>query len=379
MADGPGGGARLVAAPSALVARRVTVTGIVQGVGFRPFVYALAHKHRLGGWVRNTPFGVEIVLVGPADAQVRFLADFPQAAPPLAVIDQMDVEAIDLPGTSAPSLIGDAYSPLFLIQPSTAPGDDLVPVSPDVAICTDCLAELGDPSDRRYRYPFINCTNCGPRFTIITDVPYDRPATTMAGFIMCPACRAEYEDPADRRFHAQPIACPTCGPQLSFRLTGNSPPTGTVGDAALLAAQRLLAAGGIVAVKGLGGYHLACDATNGAAVAELRKRKGRGGKPLAVMARDLAVAATIGVTDPHAGAAAQRPHPTPSYCSTSSQISPLAAEVAPGSPTVGVMLPYTPLHVLLLSPHPDDPSLARPAVAGHDLRQSERRADCLRR
>lgn len=342
------------------VACRVIVNGIVQGVGFRPFVYALARAHHLGGWVRNTPFGVEIVLVGAEEDRRGFLETFPTAAPPLAVIDQIDVEPIDLPGTPHPSLIGEERSPLFLIHPSAAPSGDFVPVSPDIAICPDCLRELLDPQDRRYRYPFINCTNCGPRFTIITDLPYDRPATTMAGFAMCPACRAEYEDPGNRRFHAQPIACPLCGPQLAFRTTpGDNPPL--QGEDALLAAQRLLARGGILAVKGLGGYHLACDATNSTAVATLRGRKGRQGKPLAVMGRDLATAATVGIIDP---AAAQllgdKTHPI--LLLDKQPASPLAPKVAPGSPTVGVMLPYAPLHVLLLAPNPADPNLAVPPL-----------------
>jgi hydrogenase maturation protein HypF len=337
-------------------ARRITVTGIVQGVGFRPFVYALAHQHGLGGWVRNTPFGVEIILVGPAEAQARFMAAFPEAAPPLALLDQIDSVAIDLPGTPPPSLVSTVASPLFLIHPSAAPGDDLVPVSPDVALCADCLRELDDPTDRRYRYPFINCTNCGPRFTIITDLPYDRPATTMRDFVMCPACRAEYENPADRRFHAQPIACPVCGPQLSFRATGDAPDTRTVGDAALLAAQRRLAAGEILAVKGLGGYHLACDATNAAAVRQLRRRKGRAAKPLAVMVRDLPHATQIGEIDPQASRLLL--DKTHAILLVDKRLpSPLADAVAPGSPTVGILLPYTPLHTLLLAPNPADPAL----------------------
>ena len=335
-----------------LFARRFTVTGIVQGVGFRPFVYTLARQHHLGGWVRNTAFGVEILAVGPAPALEAFRVALREQAPPLAMIDAVTEEALPLPG--AP-LLGAAYSPYFIIHHSAAQPGDFVPVSPDVALCADCRRELFDPRDRRYRYPFINCTNCGPRFTIIRSVPYDRPATTMSPFAMCPACRAEYEDPTHRRFHAQPNACPVCGPRLRLTpsplaaISVNGLPA--VADDALCAAQRLLAAGGIVAVKGLGGYHLACDAANPAAVTRLRTAKGRGDKPFAVMARDLAtVRAFAHVDDEEARLLQTNARPILLLRQRSPWL--LAPTVAPGNPTVGVMLPYTPLHELLLHPSP---------------------------
>jgi hydrogenase maturation protein HypF len=345
------GSPQVAAATEVPSARRITVAGIVQGVGFRPFVYNLARRYGLGGWVRNTAAGVEIVVVGPDAVLDAFAAELPVAAPPLAVLDRITVEAIPLPG--APSLIGTAVSPLFSIQVSTATPGDFVPVSPDVATCDDCLAELRDPSDRRYGYPFINCTNCGPRYTIIRDIPYDRPQTTMAAFTMCPACQAEYDDPSNRRFHAQPNACPVCGPQVwlvpssraEIGLSGLD--HGLTGDAAILAAQRLLVAGGIVAVKGLGGFHLACDAANDAAVAALRRRKQRGDKPFAVMARDLAAVETFAEVAP-AEARLLLNCNRPILLLGQRMPFPLSPNVAPGNRTVGVMLPYTPLHHLLL-------------------------------
>jgi len=336
-----------------LGARRISVAGIVQGVGFRPFVYGLARQHGLGGWVRNTSFGVEIVLVGPIAALDAFVTDLPGSAPPLAVLDRVTVEPIPLPGPEGapPSLVSDRTSPLFQIHASAAAPGDFVPVSPDVAICDDCLAELRDPADRRYRYPFINCTNCGPRYTIIRDIPYDRPLTSMASFAMCPACQAEYDDPANRRFHAQPNACPVCGPQVrlvpSIQAEAPSIPNRDLrGDDALRAAQRILAGGGIVAVKGLGGFHLACDAANDAAVAMLRQRKRRGDKPFAVMARDLTTVADFAELAP-AEARLLMDRSRPILLLAQRTPFPLSPALAPGNHTVGVMLPYTPLHYLL--------------------------------
>jgi hydrogenase maturation protein HypF len=359
-----------------ITAQRITVTGIVQGVGFRPFVYTLAQSHGLGGWVFNTTFGVEIVVVGPDDALTAFRADLEHRAPPLALLDQISDAAIPLP--AAADYADDNGAPRFTIRHSQAQAGDFVPVSPDVALCDDCRRELLDPADRRYRYPFINCTHCGPRYTIIRSMPYDRPATTMAEFALCPACRAEYDDPGNRRFHAQPIACPVCGPQITLVASSAQPqhapyghapsyghepscPDPLAGDAALLACQRILAAGGIVAIKGLGGFHLACDAANPAAVATLRARKQRGAKPFAVMARDLETAATIAVLDATAARLLQdRSHPI--LLLDQRTPSPLADGVAPDAPSVGVMLPYTPLHLLLLTPHPAAPELAPPPL-----------------
>jgi hydrogenase maturation protein HypF len=239
---------------------RVHITGIVQGVGFRPFVYNLAARLNLKGWVRNTSAGVDIEV----DAEPETLQDFLQAlraeAPALASIDS-------LTATSRPA--GGFLS--FEIIESEAVAGAFQPISPDVCICEDCLRELFDPGDRRYRYPFINCTNCGPRFTIIKDIPYDRVQTTMAPFDMCPECGREYRDPTDRRFHAQPVACPVCGPQVWLEGPGDA--LRQVGDQAVQAARGLLAEGRILAVKGLGGFHLACDGTHPAAVAELRARR----------------------------------------------------------------------------------------------------------
>ncbi|MCM3926024.1 acylphosphatase, partial [Frankia sp. AiPs1] len=257
--------------------------GLVQGVGFRPFVHAAATDLALAGWVCNDSDGVIVEVEGPPGALAEFGRRLTADAPPLAVIEQ--VTATDL----APR--GDAA---FTIAHSHAGDAPHTMVSPDVATCPDCLRELADPADRRHRHPFITCTNCGPRFTIITGLPYDRPATTMAGFPMCPACAREYRDPRDRRFHAQPIACPDCGPRLEFVA-----PTGpaVLGEEALAAAARLLTGGGIVAVKGIGGYHLACLATDQAAVATLRRRKRRGDKPFAVMVADLTAARRLAHLD----------------------------------------------------------------------------------
>ena len=238
---------------------RIHITGVVQGVGFRPFVYSLAQRHAISGWVRNTSAGVEIEAAGAPSSLEAFVTGLRQEAPPLARID--DVQVAD----SQPD--GDTE---FRILPSQAVEGAFQPISPDVGLCADCLRELRDPADRRYRYPFINCTNCGPRFTIIDDIPYDRPNTTMRAFPMCDDCAGEYHDPADRRFHAQPVACPVCGPQVWFEVQGQRL---AEREQALQAARRMLADGGILAVKGLGGFHLAVDATRPDAVARLRQRK----------------------------------------------------------------------------------------------------------
>ena len=247
--------------------------GLVQGVGFRPFVYALARECGLSGEVGNTGDGVLIEIEGPADAVAGFAELLLTRAPPLARIEDLATVALALPAAARTSS-----------SATRTAGAGRTLVSPDVATCADCLAELVDPANRRYRHPFISCTNCGPRFTIVTGLPYDRPATTMAELPLCAACAAEYADPADRRFHAQTVACPGCGPTLTLHRPAEPD---QLADAAIVEARRLLAAGAIVAVKGLGGYHLACDAADEAAVATLRKRKDRGDKPFAVMVADL--------------------------------------------------------------------------------------------
>jgi hydrogenase maturation protein HypF len=317
---------------SIVTARRIVVEGVVQGVGFRPFIYALATRRRLAGWVRNTASGVEIEVEGPPDALEAFLGDLRGERPPLAHIERLR-EADVLPqGRDA-----------FEIETSID-GDGYQPVSPDVATCPACLREIMDPRDRRSGYPFTNCTDCGPRFTIIRAVPYDRPNTTMAAFIMCSRCRAEYEDPRDRRFHAQPNACPDCGPRLSLSDASGDPLPGD----ALSEARRLLVSGRIVAIKGVGGFHLACDATSEAAVSRLRERKGREGKPLAVMVADLRDAerlCVISTEERRLLTSTARPI----VLLQTRQASGVASSVAPGLARLGVMLPYSPLHHLLFN------------------------------
>src|SRR5512145_1815247 len=253
---------------------RVHITGIVQGVGFRPFVYNLATRHNLKGWVKNTSAGVEIEVDGEKESLDLFLQQLREEAPPLSRIDEFSASFQPANGFTS-----------LEIHHSEAVEGAFQPISPDVAICADCLRELFDPNDRRHRYPFINCTNCGPRFTIIKDIPYDRPKTTMAPFAMCPDCEREYKDPLNRRFHAQPVACPVCGPQVTFERLN----VGTLAssDISITETQNALMKGEILAIKGLGGFHLACDATNAQAVSELRKRKLRVDKPFALMMPDV--------------------------------------------------------------------------------------------
>ena len=308
------------------------MTGIVQGVGFRPFVYSLAARHSLTGMVGNTSSGVIIEVQGADEAATAFVDHLRNFPPPLAVIDSIAVESMDEKRESAFTIVDSQVQP----QAST-------PISPDIAVCADCLREMFDPSDRRYRYPFINCTNCGPRFTIIQDIPYDRPLTTMRAFPMCAQCEAEYHDPGNRRFHAQPNACPVCGPQVSFDSLSR--------DAAIQAAIDALSRGKIVAIKGIGGFHLACDATNDNAVRALRDRKGRGAKPFALMARDLEqVRRYAHVSDDEAQLLTSKERPIVLLRTRDNpEISP---SVAPGNKYLGFLLPYTPLHHLLLGERP---------------------------
>jgi hydrogenase maturation protein HypF len=314
---------------------RIHITGIVQGVGFRPFVYSLATRLSITGWVRNTSAGVEIEVDGSPEALAAFVHALREEAPPLARIDEFEVQE------RAPNGF-----PQFEIMHSEAIAEAFQPVSPDVSLCTDCMHELLDPDDRRYRYPFINCTNCGPRFTIITDIPYDRPYTTMAPFEMCPECASEYENPLDRRFHAQPVACPVCGPHIWLEVNGESV---AEREGALQGARRLLKEGKVLAVKGLGGFHLACDATNPDAVTTLRRRKLRVDKPFALMMPDLAtVEAHCLLDDAERELLQSRQRPIVILRRRSE--SNVAQDVAPGQDTLGVMLPYTPLHVLLIEP-----------------------------
>jgi hydrogenase maturation protein HypF len=309
------------------------VTGVVQGVGFRPFVHRLATELGLSGLVGNDSASVFIEVEGPEGQVEEFLVRLRTDAPALARVT----------GVRAEPVAGARGESGFTIVASRAADGARTLVPPDTALCADCLRELFDPADRRYRHPFITCTNCGPRFTIIRSLPYDRPATTLAGFPMCPACRAEYSDPTDRRFHAQPVACHDCGPRLSFEPLGAAEP--------VRAAQAMLAAGGVVAVKGLGGYHLACDATVDAPVELLRQRKHRPDKPFAVMVADLDQARRIALVDDVEAALLTSPaHPIVLLARRpASGVSDL---VAPGAATLGVMLAYTPVHRLLLARSP---------------------------
>jgi hydrogenase maturation protein HypF len=335
---------------------RLVVRGVVQGVGFRPFVHRLAGAQNLKGWVLNSTEGVVIEVEGPAPALAAFRRDLVANKPPLAVIEHLETTPLPPVG----------YSGFTIESSRAAEGDDaFVLVSPDIATCPDCLRELQDPGDRRYRYPFINCTNCGPRFTIVRDVPYDRPKTTMAGFPLCPDCEREYHDPADRRFHAQPVACPVCGPHVWLVESPSAPPlpeeAPLLADAAIRRARQLLGAGKVVAIKGLGGFHLACDAANDEAVELLRQRKGRVDKPFAIMCPSIAEVEAfclLAQGERELLESPQRPivllHRRPDAL--------VSAQVAPGSRTLGVMLPYTPLHTLLLTPSPADTSSLRALV-----------------
>ncbi len=364
-----------------LISNHIHITGVVQGVGFRPFVYGLATRYGLRGWVCNTSAGVDIEVDGAPEVLAQFVADLSTQAPPLAHIDSIEVTETSSNGFTT-----------FAIHHSIANPVDFMPISPDITLCDDCRHELFDPNDRRYLYPFLNCTNCGPRFTIITDIPYDRPFTTMADFVMCEECAKEYADPLNRRFHAQPVACPKCGPtvQLMIRdVTGAMQDAGCKTQAATLAVVRdLLAQGKIVAIKGLGGFHLACDATNDEAVAELRQRKGRIDKPFALMAANVAAIEHFcevtleerslleskehpivllkkkSLTSLRALRAKQSPADTSEIASSRPSttqrkdaaplgmllaMTRLSPQVAPGQSTLGVMLPYTPLHELLFA------------------------------
>ena len=313
---------------------KISVRGIVQGVGFRPFVYRLAKERSLTGFVANTSDGVAVEAQGQVARLDDFLSALRDEAPPLAQVGE--IVAVPIP-------LGDEGE--FVLLHSTACGPVSTLISPDVAVCDACLAEFFSPADRRFRYPFINCTNCGPRYTIVERIPYDRPHTTMRGFAMCATCRREYDDPGNRRFHAQPNCCPDCGPQLG--LVAGSGRLVARRDEALREAILRLAAGEIVAVKGIGGFHLAVDAANAQAVSCLRQRKGREAKPLAVMVADLSAARKIcrleGMEEQ-----ALTSQERPIVLAVKKAGHGLAEEVAPGCDQFGLMLPYAPLHYLLL-------------------------------
>ena len=311
-------------------ARRVVVEGIVQGVGFRPFVHSLATRHGLAGWVRNTAQGVEIEAEGLASAVETFLKRLTAEAPPLAHIQRITSEDGSPRGFTTFEIL------------RSHDGLGFQPVPPDVATCPECLREIFDPLDRRFRYPFTNCTNCGPRFTIIVAIPYDRPNTTMERFEMCEECRQEYENPFDRRFHAQPNACPTCGPHLKLVDAVGRPISGEP----LAKTRSLLRAGLIVAIKGLGGFHLACNAADEAAVRRLRERKGREDKPLALMVADLLTVERYCVLS-EGERSILISQARPIVLCQKRRESPVAPSVAPGIGQLGIMLPYSPLHHLL--------------------------------
>jgi len=319
---------------------RVHITGIVQGVGFRPFVYNLATRHNLKGWVKNTSAGVDLEVDGDQESLDQFLQQLRDEAPPLSRIDEF----------SASFQPANGYRSLEILHSEAVEGA-FQPISPDVAICEDCLRELFDPNDRRYRYPFINCTNCGPRFTIIKDIPYDRPKTTMASFPMCPDCDREYKDPTDRRFHAQPVACPVCGPHVWLENRSDDfsrPEARTEREEGIQEARHLLSTGNILAIKGLGGFHLACDASNPQAVTELRNRKLRVDKPFAIMMPDCAtVEQHCFVGDSERGLLLSAARPI--VLLRRKPESNIVHEVSPNQDWVGVMLPYTPLHYLLFA------------------------------
>jgi hydrogenase maturation protein HypF len=321
------------------VRQRLIVTGVVQGVGFRPFVHRIASALGLAGFVGNDSGAVFVEVQGPIACIDEFGRRLRAEAPPLARISAISVVELEADTTCGTD---------FRIVESRMVAGATTPIPPDIAVCDDCVAELLNPQDRRYRHPFITCTNCGPRFTIIRALPYDRPTTTMSSFAMCDRCAAEYHDPTNRRFHAQPIACLDCGPTLWFRSETERVDSA---DDALAATQLALAAGEVVAIKGIGGYHLACRVDDEAAVGALRSRKARGAKPFAMLVRDLDVACRYTQIDDAEAAVLSSPA-RPIVLLRRRADAPVADAVAPGSPLLGLMLPYSPIHHLLLAPIP---------------------------
>lgn len=332
-----------------IVRRYLLIKGVVQGVGFRPFIYNLAAEYDLRGWVLNSTDGVHIEVEGPVEKIEGFISQIRPKAPPLARIDSIEVRELEPVGYAG-----------FAIRHSEGDSSKYIKISPDVSICDDCLRELLDPTDRRYLYPFINCTNCGPRFTIIRDIPYDRHNTTMKPFKMCGLCQAEYDDPSNRRFHAQPNACHTCGPHVWLERSGSREIVSERGEA-ISEVIRRLAMGEIVAIKGLGGFHLACDASNQEATARLRGRKRKSLKPFAIMSPDIETIKTfcfVSDQEERLLSGYQRPI----VLLRRKPDAPIAEAVAPNNEFLGVMLPYTPLHYLLF--HPDlRPEGVKPFIA----------------
>lgn len=326
-----------------VINKQLHITGIVQGVGFRPTVFNLAKRYSLTGWVLNNAHGVEIEVRGSEANVQAFIQELQKNPPPLAVIDSFIVDDSE----------GKFFSS-FEIRHSEDDPSDFLPVSPDLNICPDCRRELFTLADRRYRYPFINCTSCGPRFSIVTGIPYDRPNTSMAGFALCPDCAAEYQDPTNRRFHAQPIACPVCGPQVWYEEGGQK-----LGEreSAVQAARKALAKGKILAVKGLGGFHLVCDAQNSQTVENLRLRKHRSGKPFALMAFNLETINEFALVSAEEERILTSSIAPVALLETTQAGKELARLVAPDQNRLGFMLPYTPLHLLLLEPAEGFPKL----------------------
>jgi hydrogenase maturation protein HypF len=337
---------------STIERRRIVIQGIVQGVGFRPFVYGQALRWGLVGFVLNDSGGVTIEVEGTSESLNGFQGALHEKAPPLARIDTLNAKTI------AP-----CHDSTFTIAKSQASNERQALISPDTATCDDCLQELHAPEDRRFQYPFINCTNCGPRFTIIQDVPYDRDKTTMRVFPMCRECQSEYEDPLNRRFHAQPNACPICGPQVYLLDRASDikiPPQTKTGDPILEAAKQL-ATGAILAIKGLGGYHLACDALNNESVQQLRQRKHREAKPFALMVPDIDTARKLCRVSDDA-ALLLKSHRRPIVLLSRLPDCPVAPDVAPAYDTLGIMLPYSPLHHVLLRAFAEKTNIDRPTV-----------------
>jgi len=325
---------------SLLARKRIAVSGVVQGVGFRPFVHNLAQDLGLTGYALNSSAGVVIEIEGADDQIESFLNTLRSSPPPLARIEEVVVSEVEPNGDAT-----------FRIRQSVSTEGEFALVSPDVGTCEDCWRDFSDPTNRRYGYAFTNCTNCGPRYTIVQDVPYDRPATTMARFRMCPECQAEYDDPRDRRFHAQPNACPACGPQLTLVKSGER---GGTQLSTLQEVRRHLQQGNIVAVKGLGGFLLACDAENDAAVRRLRDRKRRSDKPFALMARDIPAIERFCIVSPTDREVLSGPR-RPIVIMPRRPGARISAAVAPGNSTLALMLPYTPLHYLLFGDSADEP------------------------
>ncbi len=325
-----------------MVSKEIHIKGIVQGVGFRPFVFSTAKKFNITGWVRNSSAGVEILANGTPQELNFFISEVKSNPPPLSTIDEFLEKDI----------ISAGYKDFTILQSQIIPGE-FIPISPDVSICSDCQKELFDPSNHRYRYPFINCTNCGPRLTIIKEIPYDRPNTTMAEFAMCDRCQAEYDDPFDRRFHAQPIACPDCGPQIWFESTTS---VAKKGEKGIQQARQYLRDGKIIAIKGLGGFHLACDALNREAIIKLRQRKIRSDKPFATMIFGIEAVEKYCLINNKEKTLIES-HERPVVILQRKNETLIPEQIAPGMKTIGIMIAYTPLHLLLLEPESGYPDM----------------------